>query len=150
MKRFLITSPKFNGEAEVHYNERGTLSCIDLRNTDMDEMTVAHFKHATPATLTRLLSPGPACSFSHETVIVEAEFEVTFELFYKDYPYKRNAYKVRAQFEKMNKSDKVKAFYSLHEYKKFLSRTGCFAMIGDRYLKDKEFETDWKKVQHRS
>lgn len=28
-------------------------------------------------------------------------------------------------------------------------RTGCFAMIGDRYLKDREFETDWNKVSNR-
>ncbi|MGN6604540.1 MAG: hypothetical protein ACTHK8_18925 [Ginsengibacter sp.] len=147
MKRFLITSTKFEGQCELVYNDKGTLVCIDMRGAQMDEQTCLHFKHACPITLPALMSGK---HFTKETVIVEADFEITFEKFYADYPYKRNRYKVEEAWEKLSKSNQVKAFFSLHEYKKFLMRTGCYAMIGDRYLRQREFETDWKKANHKS
>jgi hypothetical protein len=107
-----------------------------------------HFKHATPATLHQLLSPGVVKPFSNETVIIEADFEMSFDIFYKDYPLKRNRYKVEKAFNNLSKSDQVKAFYSLHNYKKYLTRNSWQTpMIGDRYLRDKEFETEWNKIK---
>lgn len=142
MRRFLITSPKFNGQAEIIYNARETLCCIDMTNTDMDEMTVTHFKQSVPVTISSM-----ATAFSAITTIVEAGFEVSFEKFYKEYPMKRNRYKAEKVWQKLNDTEKVEAFYSLLSYKKYINRNTWYTpMIADKYLRDREFETDWNKV----
>ncbi len=145
MRRFEITSPKFTGAASITYNDKNTLCVIDCKETDMDEITVHHFKKAVPVTI-KILETGE--SFSKETQIVEADFVVTFEMFYADYPLKRNRYKVEQAWNKMNKSDQVRAFSSLPSYKKYLNREGKWLkpMIADRYLNTKEYLTEWNKI----
>ncbi len=144
MRRFLITnSEKFTGQAELVYNEKETLCIIDCSNTNMDQTTMLYFKNAAPITIATM---GKA--FSKDTTVVESDFEVTFDKFYKDYPLKRNRFKGEAAFNKLSKTDQVKAFFSLHAYKKYLTRnTWLSPMISDRYLKDHEFETDWNKIK---
>jgi hypothetical protein len=145
MRRFIITSPKFAGQAELVYNEKETLIMIDCTRAGMDEVTIAAFKRAVPVTISTLA--GPASGFSSGTLIVEADFVVSFKRFYDEYPLKRNRYKVEQVWNKLNKPDQVKAFYSLHFYKKYLSKNNWLQpMIGDRYLRNKEYETEWNKL----
>jgi hypothetical protein len=145
MRRFLITSPKFTGTAEIVYNSKDVLCMIDITQANMDVDTIHHFKRATPAVLSNLLTPG--LSFSAETTIIEADFEVSFELFWKEYPYHRNRFKVEKGWSQLGKSDQVKAFHSLKSYKRYLGRNAWQTpMIADRYLRDREFETEWNKL----
>lgn len=145
MRRFIITSPKYAGAAELFYNEKGTLSKIDLSQTNMDEFTVQHFKNSVPATVIMLVNGK---GFSKETTIVEGDLNVTFELFWQDYPLHRNRYKVEQIWIKLSKTDQVKAFYNLHSYKQYLSKNNWLTpMIADRYLRNKEFETEWNKLK---
>jgi hypothetical protein len=148
MRRFLISNAeKFTGTAEVTYNNRETLCKIDCTGTDMGEMVIAHFKSAVPATIAGLMHGK---SFAPGTTVVEDGYVVTFEMFYKDYPLKRNRYKVEKAWNKLNNSEQVIAFNSLHFYKIYLTRANWQTpMIGDRYLKDREFETDWNKLGHK-
>lgn len=144
MQRFLITNTeKFDGQAELVFNTKGTLCIIDCSNTDMDEFTMQHFKQAAPVTANRLKE-----AFKHPTVIVEAGFEITFEKFYKDYPLKRNRYKAEKAWTKLNDTERIKAWHSLSAYKKYCSRNDWYnPMIADAYLTRKEYETDWNKVK---
>lgn len=145
MRRFLINSPKYDGQAELWYNERETLCKIDCSQTDMDQMTVSHFKHAAPATVQALLQGK---GFSAETTIMEAGYEVTFEQFYADYPLKRNRYKAEEFFKKMNRVEQAKAYNSLHAYKNYCTRNQWYTpMIADKYLRSREYETDWAKIK---
>lgn len=145
MRRFLITSPKFTGQAELVYNEKETLCMIDCTKTNMDENIITHFKRMAPATIAYLQN---AHAFSSETMVVEADFVVSFKRFWDEYPLKRNRYKAEQLFGKMSKTDQVKAFYSLHHYKKYLSKNSGWLspMIADRYLRNKEYETEWNKL----
>lgn len=144
MRRFHITNPeKFIGQAELVYNEKETLCIIDCSNTNMDQVTMHAFKNAAPITIEKMQT-----AFAKETTVVESDFEVTFDKFYKEYPLKRNRFKGEAQFNKLSKTDQVKAFFSMQAYKKYLARnTWLSPMISDRYLKDHEFETDWNKIK---
>lgn len=143
MRRFLITSPKFSGQAELVYNEQEVLCMIDATKTGMDENTIAAFKRAVPATIAQLATGQ---SFGTETTVVEADFVVSFKRFYDEYPLKRNRFRAEKCFEKMTSSQQVKAFYSLPGYKKYLNRTNIFAMGADRYLTERHFETEWNKL----
>lgn len=145
MRRFLITSPKYNGQAELVYNEKETLCMIDCTKTDMDETVITAFKKAVPAKVSSLL--GTCTSFSADTVIVESDFIVSFKRFYDEYPMKRNRFKAEEVFNRMNKTEQVKAFYSLHHYKKYCSKNQWYTpMIADKYLRNKEYETEWNKL----
>lgn len=145
MRRFVITSPKFTGEAVLVYNEKETLCIVDASKTDMDQTVIGHFKHAAPVSVPELLAGK---RFTSDVVIREEGVVVTFEQFYNDYPLKRNRYKVEQLWKKMNATDQVRAFYSLHGYKKYLHRnTWQTPMIADRYLRNREFETEWDKIK---
>ena len=144
MRSFLITSPKFTGEAKLVYNEKETLCMIDCTTTNMCEQTIKAFKNAVPVTIHQL--QNGRC-FVAETVVVESNFVVSFKRFYDEYPLKRNRYRAEKCFEKLSKSNQVKAFYSLHGYKKYITKTQIFAMGADRYLSDHHFETEWEKIK---
>lgn len=110
----------------------------------MSAQTIAHFKNAVPATIAALEQGG---CFSSQTLVVESGFEITFEKFYEDYPLKRNRYKAEKYWATMNKSDQVEAWASLTGYKKYLKANSWLKqMICDRYLRDKEYKTEWSKI----
>ena len=143
MRKFIITSPAYTGEAEAAYDETGRLILINLQHTNMDAQLIVRFKAKVPALVDEL---EPAFAESKCTII-ESEYVITFEMFYKDYPLKRNRYKVQKQWDKMNKTEQVKAFVSLAKYKKYLQRLEWQTpMIADRYLRDREYETEWNKL----
>lgn len=144
MKRYLITSPKFTGTAEIIYNEKQTLCMIDCTKTNMDEMVVSHFKHAVPANENVLLTGK---CFSGDTNIVAAGFIVSFKRFYDEYPLKRNRFRAEKIFEKLTQTNQVLAFYSLAGYKKYLNKSSIFAMGADRYLSERHYETEWEKIK---
>lgn len=144
MKRFLVTNTeKFTGQAELVYNDKGTLCIIDCSDTDMGEDIIKHFKNAAPVTIGLLAS-----AFKHPTIIVEGGFDISFERFYKDYPLKRNRYKAEKAWLKLSDTDQIKAWHSLSSYKKYLNKNSWMnPMIADRYLSSKEFETEWSKIK---
>jgi hypothetical protein len=143
MRRFVITSPKFNGQAELVYNEHDILCMIDCTKSDMNDVIISAFKKAVPATLALLQS---GTGFTPDTTVVESNFVVSFKRFYDEYPLKRNRFRAEKVFEKLTGTQQVQAYYSLSHYKRYLTRTGIFAMGADKYLSDHHYETEWNKV----
>lgn len=141
MKRFLISSPKFTGEAELFYNTDGILCKIDCTETSMDENTITRFKNSVPAGLSKLQE-----SFSPTTVIVEADFEVTFDMFWKKYDKKINKSRCIMLWCKLSKSMQVLAFYGITPYYKFLKKEGEWRKPVDpeNYLRNKYWENEYK------
>jgi len=79
MRRFVITSPKYTGQAEVVYNAIGVLDKIDVSATNMNAPTVDAFKRCV-SPLVETLSER----FTADTIIIEADFEVSFEMFWEE------------------------------------------------------------------
>lgn len=148
MKRFLITNPRFTGEAEIIYNENALLMVIDISNTSMGENMIANFKRAVPA---HCSPENLAAAFTGETTIVAADLEITWEMFYGDWPYKRNAHVARKLWDKMNSSDQAIAWHNKKDYIGYCKRQQAKyeyqPMMADSYLRKREFETDWKKLK---
>ena len=144
MRRFLITSNKFTGTAELIYSNLLHLVCIDMRNAVMSPEVITAFKKAMPTVFSE---EAIKAAISEGTTIVEADLIVTFKQFYDDYPLKRNRYKAEKIFNGMSKTDQVTAYYSLAGYKKYLAQHNWLnPMIADNYLRNHHFETDWSKV----
>ena len=142
MKRFLITSPKFSGTAELHYNDKDTLCKIDCTQAAMDEMVVKHFKAAAPATLQLLISGN---CFSKDTIIVEADFEVTFDMFWNAYRHKVNKLRCLPLWNKLNKVEQVSAYYGISTYDKYLAKTGYRGKQDpDNYLRNKTWMNEYR------
>lgn len=144
MRKFLITNNnRFTGQAEIVYNSRGILCIIDCSDTDMDEQTVHDFKRAVPVNVDRLSE-----AFKAPTVILESNYEVSFDKFYKDYPLKRNRFKAEKQWLKLTETERVMAWHSLSGYKKYLAKFEWQnPMMADTYLSRKEFQTEWHKLK---
>lgn len=141
MKRFLITSDKFTGTAELMYNERGTLIKIDMTQAQMCENTVVGFKRAVPQNLPLLIrndwcSPG--------TTVVEADFEVTFEMFWNAYRLKVNKKRCTPLWDKLSKPKQVAAFYGISRYDKFLHKTGRYKLDPENYLRNETWENEYR------
>lgn len=142
MRRFLITSNKFTGTAELLYGHDGHLLAIDMRQAAIAPEIKQAFKRAVPVNLADLQQ-----SFTEGTTIVEADYVVSFKQFYDEYPLKRNRYKAEQVFEAINKSEQVKAYYSLKQYNRYCHRNSWYTpMIADKYLRNREYETDWDKL----
>lgn len=140
MRRFLITSPKFTGQAEVIYNDAEVLCKIDCSDTNMNAATVFHFKNAVGSTVSDM-----ATRFSKETVIIEAEFEVSFDMFWKKYDKKINKARCIQLWGKMNKTMHVLAYFGIAPYDKYLHKTGFRGKADpETYLRNKYWENEYK------
>ena len=139
MKRFLITSTKFTGTAEIFYNAAGILNKIDCTDTDMDAYTIAPFKRAVSPTLDDI-----AKGFSNDVSIVETSIEVKFEMFWDKYKRKINRKRAEALFNKLSQSDQVKAYYGIDGYNKFLKSEGYRSKQDpDTYLTKRTWENEY-------
>lgn len=142
MRRFLITSEKFEGIAELIYNKSGQLVCIDMRQTSMDAEVIRHFKKAAPVTTEQM-----AEAFTAGTTVVETEFEISLDDFKREYPYGRNFHLLPDIWNKMNKTQQVEAYYGAIEYRKYCNRTDWYKpKIAASWLMKKEWMNDWRKM----
>lgn len=140
MKRFLITSPKFSGQAEVIYSDEGLLSRLDCQDTNMPPPLIAHFKSTVPVFLQDL-----AKSFSASTIIVEAEYEITFDMFWKKYNKKINKSRCTLLWGKMNKALQVQAYFGIDGYDKYLLKEGWRSKADpETYLRNKYWENEYR------
>lgn len=142
MRRYLVTSAKFPGTIEVWYSE--LLLKLDLSKATLNAEDIRRFKAALPAAHEAFLQ-GEWCG--KETVIVEAEFEATFEMFWHDYPNKRNRHLAEAHWPLMQKTEQVLAYIAVSQYRKYCERNKWYnAQIGHTWLKKKEYLNDWSKL----
>lgn len=144
MRRFLITSTKFSGTAELDYNAEGWLAVINMTDTNMQPEIRLAFIRNVPLTITHLECGGHGLK---SCTIVEKDITVTLEDFIQEYPYKRNMHLLPDRWKKLTKSEQVIAVSAASDYRKYLQRnTWCSPRIADAWLKNKEFLNDWKKL----
>jgi hypothetical protein len=143
MKRFLISSTAFNGDAEIIFDQAGRLIRFDVMNTDMPPVIVKIFKEKLPVIIDDL-----ATSFKENVTIVEAAIDYTPEDFLREYPYKRNTHLIAPIWLKMDQTDHVLAYYAAIEYRKYCDRNKHWynPKIAAAWLKNREYLNDWKKM----
>lgn len=141
MRRFLITSPAYSGEADILYDETGRLVKFDLMATDMHSNLVESFKNKVPA-----LIDGLAEAFAgSRATVVETTFIVGFDMFWHKYDRKINKKRCEPLWAKLSMADQVSAYYGIDAYNKFLKKE-TWRPKGDpeKYLKDRYWENEWK------
>jgi hypothetical protein len=140
MKRFLISSPQYTGDAEIIYDETDRLVRIDVSNTNMPCNMIDRFKEKIPSNVIALTSifQGTAAT------VVEAAIEITFEQFWKAYNHKVKKLRAQAFWNKLSEADKVKAFYGITAYDKYLKKEGWRNKAdADKYLREKYYDNQY-------
>ena len=140
MRRFVITSPKYTGQAEVVYNAIGVLDKIDVSATNMNAPTVDAFKRCV-SPLVETLSER----FTADTIIIEADFEVSFEMFWKKYNKKINKFRCIKIWDKMEKTMQVKAYFGIDAYHKYLKHESWRSKADpETYLRNQYWDNEYK------
>lgn len=140
MRRFIITSPAFTGQAELVYDSENILVKIDVSNTNMRTL-VFRFKNMVPT-----LADDIATAFAPtRATVIEADFEVTYEMFWSKYNKKINNKRCIALWGKLTKTKQVKAFYGVDAYDKYLSKESWRSKADpETYLRNEMWENEWK------
>ncbi len=140
MRKFLITSPHFKGTAEILYREDGILVRIDVGQTEMPGGMVKKFKDTIPVHLNDI----EAAFKETKAMIVEDEFEVTFDMFWIAYNKKINRKRCEPIWNKLSKPKQVKAYYGVKNYDKYL-KVESWRQKADpeNYLRNEMWENEY-------
>jgi len=147
MRRFLVTGQKYTGEAELLYNEVGTIEAVNLRNTSLNPTQRATFLQNIPAAET-----GLDGAFNGKLTIVEADIEETFEMFFNAFANKRNKQDALKLWNRLNLTDKVRCRLRIKAYFKYISRMhqGGFQikqMYPDTWIRGRHWEDEWETAK---
>ena len=142
MKLYLISNPKrFSGSIQTLYKE-GQLQKIDFSSADIAAPVLEKFLTCIAPSEEQLVT-----KFGSDTLVIEGEFEVSFDDFSREYPYKRNTHLSRAYWPKMSKAQQVQAYEAAKAYRKYLEREiWQKPMISDKWLKTELYLNDWTKL----
>lgn len=145
MRRFLLTIPnKFKGAVEAQYNSNGKLWKMDFSKVELAPEVLSWFKKGIPVLAENLEQYAATTGV---VIVTEVEFEVTFEDFMREYPYKRNTHLARIHWPKMTAAQQYQAFLAASEYRKFLVRNEWQKpKIADKWLKEQQFLNDWANL----
>lgn len=141
LKRFLITSKNFDGQVETVYND-AWLQLINFAESSMNAGQRSSFKTCIPV----LECDLSEFSQKYSIVIVEAEYEVSFNDFWKGYDKKINRLRSEKLWAKMTKTEQVLCVTSLPAYHAYRRRLNKYQYDADTYLRERMWENEWKKL----
>lgn len=141
MRKFLVSSKKYSGTVEVVYNQ-DVLQSLDFGTAELTAAQRSAFMSLLQVRFDAFVDAMQKAG----AVVVEDEYEVTFEQYWRQVRKKVNRARSQAVWDKLSKTNKVLALTSLPLYYKYLDRTGRYEADPDRYLKDKYYETNWRAL----
>lgn len=137
LKKFLVTNTKrWQGTAELHYKNE-ELFRICFYNCNIEATTLAEFLKIVPTNTYQL-----ATAFSKGTVVVESEYQVTFEQFWQAYNKKTNKKRAEDFWNKMPNNLRVLAFIGVKKYLAIIKRTNVYQCDPHTFLKDERYNDE--------
>lgn len=142
MRRFNITSTKYAGAAELVYDNNGLLKVINMSATNMDAEQVHAFKAMMPLTIKHLEA---GTGITPTMTVIEADFVVSFDMFWEKYDKKINRKRCTELWAKMSKADQVAAWDGIDNYLKYLKKESWRKQLDpENYLRTRSWENEWK------
>jgi hypothetical protein len=143
MNRYIITSPKFDGEINVLYGEDNRLLHIDFLKCTLTDEQITYFKGRLPVAYSENF--GGAFGTSNLTVVKEG-YRITFDQWWDRYGLKRNRPRSEKLWNKLNIGQQVDAYFRIAQYERHLSLNSWKTKADpDTYLRNKYWESDWTK-----
>lgn len=143
MRKFLISSPKFSGNIEMVFNQEEVLVSLSFANAQLSIGQIQYVIKNTPVIMDGL----NVCEAFKGAMIAEHTYEITFEMWFDKYSFKRNKKPAEKIWVKMNVGDRAKAFYSIDAYNRYLKKnTWLNKMYPDTYLRNEHYNDEWDKL----
>lgn len=141
MRRFILTHHQLPGQIELIFDQRQCIALVDFRTTDLNSIQTDFFLKECP----RFINTIEAFVKKNNFTCVEADFEVTFKMFWEKYGHKVDKKRAEAVWDKLSKTKQVQAYFGIDKYRKYLSRTHwAVQMEAKSYLKNERWEDQWK------
>ena len=141
MNKYIITSPHFSGQVEATYIE-SELVLLDFRQSNIK----GSFKNAFKSKLAVNEDGIGGCFDAKSVEIIKSEVEVSFEMFWDKYKKKVNQKRCIPLWNKLSKTDKVKAYLGIDKYFKWLGRPDNqwrSKLDPETYLRDRRWEDEY-------
>lgn len=139
MRKFIITAAEYNGEAVVVYDHSGRLAELNLQQTDMTIEQRHFFKAKVASSLANI-----AAKFDAATTIIEADYEVPFEQFWKEYGKKINKARCILLWNKMNKAQQLAAWQGIKKYDAYLKKESWRTKADpETYLRNRYWDNEY-------
>jgi len=142
MTHYVLTSPSFGGQVEFKYNAIGRL----ILYKDGSDMT--------PEQREWMLKRMPFSAEGLEAIkavikgrLDEVPPDLTFDTAYNHYGYPRNRFRAEPIWNKLKEGDRLNCLRSFRPYRQYVERKGIAMMCFDRYLRERQWETDWHSLK---
>jgi hypothetical protein len=142
MKHFILTSPSFEGQIELKYNQDARL-ILYKNDSQMDTVQQDWMLKNMPVMEDKLAEFSSRIKGRLEEVPPDLSFETAYELF----GYKRNAFRAKKIWSKLKEGDKMNCIRSFKAYQRYVDRKGIAQMCFDRYLSEEHWNTEWHTLK---
>jgi hypothetical protein len=141
MKKFILKSPKFEGQVTFGYDVNGDL--VFYHNEIPDQKVIKWINKYTP------LNGADLEAFKQrvQATITEVPEDLSWDRFWNAYDKKINKKRVLPLFEKLSDADKMLAIMRIPAYKDYCYRTKRGVADPQKWL-DVLFETDWNSLKY--
>lgn len=141
MTKYVLTSPKFDGQISFWYTPEGAL--VHYSNN----LPFTYEQHLWLLKRMPLLQDGiePLRKTIHGTLAI-LPADISFDCFWLAYDKKINRKRCEPLYEKLNDGSKMLCLLRLPAYKAYCQRTKYRNLADpEKYIRDRYFETDWNK-----
>lgn len=139
MKKFILTSPKFENQVTFGYDVNGDL--VFYNNEIPDPAVIKWMKRFLPVDETELEQFKTKIA----ATITEIPEDLSFDRFWNAYAKKINRLRTEPLYNKLNDADKIKCIIRIHDYKEACFRLKRGVKDPENYIRDRFFDTDWKR-----
>lgn len=152
MKRFLVTAPTYKGEAVLVYDESSILVCIDITQIEPRSTFSRFFFDNVPRYFhgyekesgEKVMGLEEWLEGKKDVRIIQEDFEISFKEFWELYNKKINKLRCEPLWKKLNKDKKLKAYYGIKVYDRFLATSYRNKADPENYLRNEMWENEWK------
>jgi|GEM_PF-1154405 len=151
MRRFIFTAGFFKGFVEAVYDPNGKLWKLNFTNCqDIQDGHRHSFKIKIPIKADDVLETFRTIT---SIAVEEKDFDVSYDDFKREYPYKRNTHLAEAYWPKLSSSQQYAAFIGAIEYSKFCDAKGYknkgsqqFMKLPEKWLKEQQWKNNWRTL----
>jgi triacylglycerol esterase/lipase EstA (alpha/beta hydrolase family) len=132
MKHYQLTSDAFTGFVDLYFNDLGLLTEFRTKTAELSEKQQIWILKQMPRELPELQQ---IVEGAPNLKLTEIKQEITFEMFWNKYDHKKLSSRIRteAKWNKMNKTNKMKAYNYIYTYFSLL-KPGTERKYAETYL----------------
>ena len=140
MKKLRITSPYFNGNIDLVYDQNGKLCLIDAMNANTTHGQLKNFLSTAQTDIGAISLWFTGTSAK----VIEVPLEATFEMFWNMYLKKINKARAIKLWDKLNDADRMSAILGISKYNSYLLRESWRTKADpETYLRNRYWENEY-------